>query len=192
LNKWDRIQLVRKLDLNTENSILITGPLDLTRIMDFIVKKDHVSVRSFNPSDDRVKAPHFPLISVADLREALQLLFSAGFYAILADPIDPNDAELAGTIWRQETNWHVELANGPGTTRMVTHDNKIDYMYDYPNEDIKDERIIAMINTLIPVKYMNCLYEISYYRIPVGWKHQNIIIWEITGDGTKFAMKPIL
>jgi hypothetical protein len=187
MNKYDRIQLVRSLDLNTEDSILATPSSH--NYSTFVSGLTQVSVRVFSPLSTVVKTPHYPIIDISELDKALTEIFSRGFYAIIAKPIDPKDCLLAGTIWKHKLSGWIELAKGPCTVRRVTHESVVDYRYNYPNDIIPDRRINEMLSTVKAVPYENCIFELSYYYIPVGWKNEHIIIWDITGDGTANSIK---
>jgi hypothetical protein len=65
----------------------------------------------------------------------------------------------------------------------------VDYRYNYPNDIIPDRRIREMLAVVRAVPYENCIFELSYYYIPVGWRNEHIIIWDITGDGTANSIK---
>jgi hypothetical protein len=189
MNKYDRIQLIRSLDLNTEDSILITPNTSIDMLAAFIVDLSEVSVRVFDPKDDSRLAPHFPIVKVTDLWKTLHDIYADGFYAVVAKPIDPKDCLLAGTIWKQKFSGWIELAKGPCTVRRVTHESVVDYRYNYPNDIIPDRRIREMLAVVRAVPYENCIFELSYYYIPVGWRNEHIIIWDITGDGTANSIK---
>jgi hypothetical protein len=189
MNKFDRIQLIKSLDLNTEDSVLVTPATSITSYEHVIAGEDRVSVRTLSTNPNKVNTPHYPIINISDLNKTLHEIFSRGFYAIVAKPIDPKDCLLAGTIWKQKLSGWIELADGPCTVRRVTHESMVDYRYNYPNDIIPDRRIREMLSIVKAVPYENCIFELSYYSIPVGWKNEHIIIWDITGDGTPNSIK---
>jgi len=189
MNKYERIKLIRDLGINTEDNILFTPYIDVNDLMTFILNMNEVSVRVFDPKKDNRKTPHYPIVKITELRKTLTEIFSQGFYAIVAKPIDPKDCLLAGTIWKQSLSGWIELAIGPCTVRRVTHDCVVDYRYNYPKDIILDDRIKEMLATVKGIRYENCIFELSYYSIPVGWKNEHIIVWDITGDGTANSIK---
>jgi hypothetical protein len=190
MNKFDRIKLIRDSGLNTEDNMLMTPTTDLNELLTFILRLNEVSIRVFDPISASRPTPHYPLVKICDLKKTLEDIFKNGFYAIVAKPIDPKFAELAGCIWKETDVFHkkyftVELASGPYTVRRVTHDGIVDYRFKYPLESTSDERILKMIKTIRDAPYDNCTFEMSYYSIPVGYQSDNVIVWDITGDGTK-------
>jgi hypothetical protein len=189
LNKYGRIRFLRNLDVNTEESILVTPDTKSADLDKFIKDLTSVSVRTFEPKLDKIKTPHFPIIKVSELPDILDKVFEGGFHAIVATPIDPKDCLLAGTIWKQSMGGWIELAKGPCTVRRVTHDSVVDYRYNYPKDRISDENVREMLYAAKRVPYENCILEMSYYSIPVGFRKENVIIWDITGDGTPSSIK---
>lgn len=191
MNKFSRIQVVRDLGLNTEDNMLVTPSTNINDLITFILQLNEVSVRVFDPIHEDRPTPHYPIVKIAELKDTLTRIFANSFYAIVAKPIDPQFAELAGCIHKSEvpfsrrSTYIIELAKGPCTTRKVTHDGIVDYRFFYPRDTIEDERIISMINEIKHVEMQNCIFEISYYSIPVGYQQSKIIIWDITGDRTK-------
>jgi len=194
MNKYERIKLVRDLGLNTEDNMLVTPATNINDLITFILQLDEVSVRVFDPDHDGRLTPHYPIVKIAELKKTLEKIFINDFYAIVAKPIDPQFAELAGCIWKEtdlmnHKSFTIELAKGPCTVRKVTHDGIVDYRFYYPRQEITDERILKMIKTIRDIPYDNCTFEMSYYSIPVGYQNDNVIVWDITGDGTRDSIK---
>lgn len=185
MNKYERIQLVRKFHLNTEDSILVTPQTDPSILLRFTSGVGEVSIRTMDPVSDARATPHYPIVDVHDMPARIIDILNTGLYVIVAKPINPKDCELAGAIWKQGSTMFIELANGPCTTRRVTFEGIIDHLKEYPTDLITDKRMLAMVKQVKEVPISRCIVELSYYSIPVGYKHENVIIWEITGDGTK-------
>lgn len=195
MNKFDTIQLVKKLGLNTEDSILLTHQTETRLMFRFLQELDEVSIRTTLPNEVHGDTMHFPIINVGQAVPVIGEILNKGLYAIVAKPIDPADCELAGAAYKQDDNVTLEMAKGPCTTRKVTTDHIIDYVmlynfgwYENPRQE-HDEHIMNlmrnMIKQVLTIPLTTCVVEMSYYKIPVGYRHENIIIWEITSDGTK-------
>jgi hypothetical protein len=192
LHKYDRIRLLRHLGLNTEVSVLIESESDLRRHEAFLAPLERMSVRTFSRTG-ATDEPHFPIIGRATFETDCLPLLDQGYSLIVAEPIDPAGAQLAGCILRRPEDFLVELAEGPGTVRRVTHEGKIDLQLAVSGPD--DPRCRADIRPAVTelaeaerqwradVTLMDVLYEFSVYAYPVGWKNEPVIFWEITGLG---------
>jgi hypothetical protein len=191
VNKFQRIHLVRLLGLNTEDSVLVEQPADLSLHVDFFHGTSHVSVRTFRPTQDAPYEPHFPFVSWPEFDAQCLPLLDQGYSLIVAKGIDPNDAELAGCILRRRDDFVIEVALGPGTVRRVTHGNKIDLRAVVKAAD--DPQLAEGLRTPLQllvsterrwkhdVDLRDVLYEFSVYKMPVGWRSERVIFWEIRG-----------
>lgn len=185
---------MRNLGLNTEDSILIKGKEYFDRLNEFVKDLDAVSIRTVNPKSDVGLTPHYPYVERSEIVVSVEKLLAGGYWPIVAKPIHPRDALLAGTIMRAESIYTVELAQGPYTTRRVTHEGKIDISITIDTHgsiestgQMSDEthtHIASMMSALSSLKLRNYIAEISYYSIPVGWRNQPVIIWELTDNGS--------
>ena len=188
-NKFERIQVLRYFNLNTENSVLISSEEDLTRHSGFIDRYDKFSVRTFFKHGTDEMPPHLAAITKDEFFRVYKDLLEMNLYLIVAEQIDPRDAEFAGCIMRDGFKTIIEIAYGPVTVRRVTRDGMIDERYvcygflpHTPNLKI-NEALVELYwfdrSTSYPLD--ECIYEFSYYKIPVGWKRQRVVFWEITG-----------
>ena len=191
-DKFGRVQLPRSRDLNAENSVLVKNMQQLKRI-GFVKRRDHFSVRTYYHDTRKdfgldKKAPHLCTTSKKNLFRKAPKMFRDGLWLIVADQIDAKDCEFRGVIWIQHSgNIVVEIALGPGTVRTVTNDGIIDESYDIPsNKVIKtgNDKLDYCINQCKRTRLGSVMFEFSYYKIPIGWKNEQFICWEITDDGT--------
>jgi hypothetical protein len=167
--------------------MLVKPSVNIHDLLTFILTLNEVSVRAFDPQNEERPTPHYPVVKIADLKNTLYSLFDEGFYAIVAKPIDPQFAELAGCIWKNEDmmrhkSFIIELATGPCTVRKVTHEGIVDYREYYPANTSIDHRVLDMIKVIRDVPYKNCVFEMSYYSTKVGYQSDNVIVWDITGE----------
>ncbi len=191
MNKFERVRLLRHLGLNTENSVLLQSLADVDREASFLSRFDHYSVRTFQRDVDRMGEPHFPFVSKAEFDASCLPLLSEGYCLMVAEPVDPSDALFAGALLRSADGFLVEVATGPGTVRRVTHDGQIDVQLGVRDpreiEDPVDIRDALLKITALEFRWRSDLiltdvvYEFSVYRVPVGWKRQRSIFWEIRG-----------
>lgn len=193
MNKYEKIVLVNKLGLNTEENILISSLLkeDIEIINKFTENLNRVSIRSFSYTNSKIKSPHYPIVKKADIISTIKTLLDLEFNAIVAKPIDPEDALLAGAIGKINNIYYIELANGPCTTRKVTHDGIIDHRKVIPPDVIADNRIKDMMVEVEKIPFSNFVAEVSYYKIPVGIKNEHVIIWGIEDDGSGKSINEI-
>ena len=193
VNKFDRIRLVRYLGLNTEESVLVESRTDLDKHAGFLARLDKYSVRTFLRRRESRGDPHFPIVTQGELQSACVPLLDQGYSLIVANPIDPADAALAGCIVRHSSDFLVEVALGPGTVRRVTHKGSIDRTLELsgPEDPRCGPQIAEALRALTAaeshwasrIQLTDVLYEFSAYRHPVGWKNEQIIFWEIRGLG---------
>lgn len=186
LNKWERIQAVKIFGLNTEESILVTKDnLAIVPKLPFLKNKKIFSLRTFS-SDDNGLHPHYPVIDKAKLLKELKLLVRNGYSCIVATCIDPKHAEFAGCAYKRGKSITFEIAMGPGTVRRVTHDGKIDKSFTTGIfERTTDKRFNYIISIIRRVPVDECIFEFSWYKMPVGHKKQHMIFWEVTGASKK-------
>ena len=191
VNKFERIRLVRYLGLNTEDSVLVESRADLDKHASFLSRLDACSVRTFPRASEGHSKPHFPIVTLAEFQSACLPLLDQGYALIVAKPIDPADATLAGRIARRPGDFLVEVALGPGTTRRVTHEGRIDQALELsgPDDPRCGPEIAQALNELNAaerrwadqLQLTDVRYEFSAYGHPVGWKDEPIIFWEIHG-----------
>ena len=203
MNKFEKIDLVRRLGLNTETNILIKSDNveETSRIVDFIQENKiaEVSIRTMGAtpekSRDGTKTPHYPIVNVEDVLPTVKKIVKDGFYAIIATPIDPKDALLAGAVLKTGDTYCIELVRGQYTVRRVTHEGiiDIDIMYDDRDKTQHVKKlptqeewpyIDEIIKEVVKVPFSSCIIELSYYRVPVGCKYENVIIWDISSSGS--------
>ena len=200
LNKWQRIQLVKKWGLNTENSILLSidepASANMIHLSSFLMTHANVSIRTFKAVDDRMITPHFPTNNRIEAIDNCNKMLSEDINCIVADQIDPADSLLAGTIWKHDSIYEMEFAKGPCTVRKVTHDGIIDYKAEMNRNGLKIStptdsnvatRLYDMAQAVRNVFALdNCIFEMSYYNHPIGILNSPVIVWEITDDGDIF------
>ena len=191
LTKFERIRLVRRLGLNTQNDILITGEDDWQRNFEWLKQFDRYTVRSFREGPSVGVEPYFAIIDAAAFEQHRQNLLDQGWELIIAEGVDPKEALLAGTILREGEVTEVDIVRGSGSvTRQVTHDGQIDDHFvvngeDFTGDGFVDEAL-SKIRELEQMKpnlsfLKKVIYEFSYYQPEVGYKRENVIFWEITG-----------
>ena len=178
INKFDKIQILRDFNLNTENSILIQDKQPNPFNSD-------VSIRTQWPYKTVKKTPHYPVVRKKDFIESRDELLEIGVELIVAECIDPKDCKFAGCILKDGSEMIIEIADGPGTVRRVTHDYLIDRRYiissffPHTNDPEVNDIILEVYKVDreydLPDSY---IFEFSYYNIPVGYKHTNIVFWE--------------
>lgn len=181
-NKYERIQFVRDLGFNTEENILIK-PTDLSNnYRKFLNDLEKCSLRSFREEFEDFNSPAHPILTKKEAYSIIPKIRKQGYNIILAKPIDPKDCLFAGAVYKTSKNIVTEIADGPGTVRRVTRDGKIDRSYSaYETDDKKLNKCLAEFKNC---HLENVIFEFSYYKIPVGYKKQNFIVWEITDDGS--------
>ncbi len=185
-NKFDRIQLPRKLGLNAENSVLVKSTRELKN-SDFVKNRDEFSVRTFYHDDRHKTAPHLVTTTKRNLLRKAPGLFADGLWLIVADQIDSKDCEFRGTIWIDVNGRTIiEIAHGPGTVRTVTNEGIVDARFTLDSKKLLygEENLNYCITQCRNTKLTAVIFEFSYYKITVGWKNERFICWEITDDGT--------
>ena len=186
-NKFQRVQLPRKFGLNAENSVLITSMKEL-KISDFVCQRNSFSVRTFyrDGLGPTSIAPHFPTIVKHFLFKKAPKWFEMNLQLIVADKIDPKDCEFRGCIYMQKLGTALmEIAIGPGTVRTVTNEDKIDETVIYAaKQKLEKSSRGYCVEQCRRTELRNVIFEFSYYNVPVGWKQEKFICWEITDDGS--------
>jgi len=208
LNKYQKIELVRMLGLNTEENILInsTDNDDIDRLAAFGHEHNlkQVSIRTMSTGES-LETPHYPTVNGSEIWDIIEYVTSKGLVAIVATCIDPSYARLAGAIWKKDKVYSGELAIGPHTVRRVTRDGIVDISFEYFHwNDLLTITVgrsslsrpeLGMVRTMIDectkIPFSKCLIELSYYSIPVGWNKQNVIIWDIDSDGSEESTQEI-
>lgn len=184
-DKFQRVQLPRWKNLNAENSVLVKSMTEL-RNNSFVKERNKFSVRTYYPKNETKKAPHLVTTGKDALFKKAPKLFKDGLWLIVADKIDAKDCQFRGCIWITDKNKAiVEIAVGPGTVRTVTNKTKIDLRYELsPSQQTVNTKLNYCIDRCRGVKLKSVIFEFSYYNIPIGWKNEYFICWEITDDGT--------
>lgn len=194
MNKFQRIQLVRALGLNTEESVLVSNGKDWELHRGFLQSSSDFSVRTFKSEQLLGDEPHFPVISREELADRYISLLNRGYKLIIAKCIDPADAQMAGGMLYEGSTFHVEVALGPGTVRRVTREGRIDLtvkaILGKPSGNhLIDKSVkeawwgLRTLHAKIPeLDLKGLLYEFSVYTKPVGWKHEKVIFWELVGS----------
>lgn len=182
-NKFERIELLRELGLNTEENILINPEDEEEKYQDFLKKNDTVSLRTFDKNDSK-GSPHFPHVYNCNAKDLILRLQSKGIFCILATPINPIDCKITGCVLKRGDSLIIEVAYGPYTVRRVTHEQKIDKTFQVINGETTSEELNKYLHVFKNCKLNNCIFEFSIYHHPVGYKKENLIIWEVTDDGT--------
>ncbi len=184
-NKYERIQFVKDLGINTEENILIKPTECLDKYLEFCSKYEEYSLRTFYLDDK--SCPHFPVLKQKELMNKIPELQKQGLYLIPATVINPKDCELAGCCAITQNKIFVEIAYGQVTVRKVSHDGIIDKFYDVDVFKTKtdDYRLNGLTKIVSDLSFANgineAIYEFSYYNKPIGWKKEKLIVWEITG-----------
>ena len=193
MNKFERIQLLKTLGMNTEDSVLIAEERDWETRAGFLHQFSRYSVRTFRDDAYGGSHPHFPIIERGEFEETFRRLLEQGLKLIVAAPIDPKDAELAGCLLYEGGEVLAEVALGPGTVRRVTGEGKVDLRATSERADhsVGDQRVDAAIREVrkavallhppdqraVPDKV---LFEFSWYSEPVGCRKERLIFWEVT------------
>ena len=169
------------MNLNTEDSVLINtyskNPFD-----------SDISIRTqYKNSYDTYhkKTLHFPIVKREDFNKVMNTCFDNNLEMIVARPIDPKDCLFAGCIMLYNGEYIIEIANGPGTVRRVTHQGIINEHYT-ANMFLPRTSNLKINQALVEIYKLNKrmtlsdyhIFEFSYYNKPVGWKKENIIFWE--------------
>ena len=194
MNKFERIRLLEFLGLNTEVSVLVEDIVDLKKHSAFLGRLDSMSVRTFAASAEPTFEPHFPIVSQPEFEATCLPLLDQGLSLIVAEPIDPVDAVLAGCVAHERQGFVIEVALGPGTVRRVTRDGRVDraWRVSSPNDLAADPEIGSVLEKVVAVEQtwsqdislVPVLYEMSIYKNAVGTRREHIIFWEIQGlDG---------
>ena len=95
----------------------------------------------------------------------------------------------------EDSGFLIEAALGPGTVRRVTHEGKIDVRINAQRTHVStgDARIdraitesqgtIEILKERLPsLKVAGLVFEFSWYRIPVGWRGERLIFWDLGGE----------
>ena len=184
--------------MNTEDSVLVSNSGDWERHRGFLHQFEKYSVRTFRDKAYGRSNPHFPIISREELVDRYSKLLSEGLKLIVASPIDPQDAELAGALLYDAGVVSAEVALGAGTVRRVTGDGKIDVSVktERRGQSVGDYRIDAAVRevrraveliraslSIAAIDYL--LFEFSWYRVPVGCQNERLIFWELATSASQ-------
>ncbi len=194
MNKFDRIQILKVLGLNTEESILISSVEDWCNSEEFLNRYEEYSVRTFRGPRYGQSAPHFPIVSREELEADYKSLLEKGLKLIVAAPIDPKDAEMAGCLIYNAGVVSAEVALGPGTVRRVTSEGRVDLRAKSEEEEATGDPhldaamsevrgAVRIIESRLPDGNLDgLLFEFSWYSMPVGWKSERLIFWELASS----------
>jgi hypothetical protein len=212
MNKFERTRYPRKFGLNTEDNILIASSQDIKDITKNALGGDDCfdhwfdaskgfSIRTFYPYTTNRKTIHIPTIDKYDMiqHRVLEELLAKGLYVILAKQIDPKECAFRGCALKKNGEIRIEIAEGPGTVRTVTHEGIIDVVATCKVScSASGTNIIKTINKQGVRLYKqledcfskfqiadidNVIFEFSYYKREVGYLFHNFICWEITHTG---------
>jgi hypothetical protein len=187
--------VLKRLGLNTEVSVLIQSISDWEEHAEFLREFSKFSVRTFRGLGYGQAHPHFPIISRDELHARYNQLLNDGLSLIVATPIDPAEAELAGCLLYDANQIVAEVALGPGTVRRVTQEDKVDIRViskHAPERTLEDFRIdaamtkldqaVRLVQELLPSLNMDWLVvEFSWYQGKVGHLSDHLIFWELAG-----------
>ena len=189
-NKFERVRLPQYAGINAENSVLVRSVREL-KTSEFVKKRDEFSVRTFYRDDRKdfglnKKAPHLCTTTKTNLFRRAPGLFEEGLWLIVADQVDSKDCECRGTIWVMNSGVTlVEIAYGPGTVRTVTNDGEVDERHMLEKSELSlNKNLNYCVAQCRSTELRAVIFEFSYYKIPIGWKNEKFICWEITDDGT--------
>lgn len=173
--------------MNTENSVLIRAKTLTIGVKKMLKDNSILSLRTFT-SDDNEFHPHFPIITREWFKTNYENLIKQGLSLILATPIDPEDAELVACAYKRDVSITVDIAYGAGTVRRITHQGKVDKTFStglVGGASAGDLRIDKAIRLIRRIPLSEVIFEFSYYRVPVGEQHNQLIFWEVTGASDK-------
>ena len=183
--------------MNTEDSVLIAEERDWEAHARFLRQFSRYSVRTFRDDAYGGSHPHFPIIERAEFEETYDGLLEQGLKLIVAAPIDPKDAELAGCLLYERGEVLAEVALGPGTVRRVTGGGEVDLRVRSVRvgQSVGDHRVDAAIREVRKAVAMlhrpdansipdDVLFEFSWYRLPVGWLKKRLIFWELAAPAS--------
>jgi hypothetical protein len=195
-NKFDRVEALRQMGLNTPLYYRIMGKIsfDLLPFNYLSIRTGKTAVSAYNWQDvimhvmgDKWKEhfdrsagiPHVPYIKKSEAWKIVKILINCGFNVLACDGINPEGARYAGAAMVTADRQVIELSKGC-MVRRVTVDGLIDVRVEVPPPpeqpdiaQISGELKILQRNMTTPV-----VAELSYYNVPVGYKHENVIFWD--------------
>ena len=200
--KFERISLIKNLGFNTTQ---IYRVVDVTSLKDALrkLKSQAISIRSEGGIDNTCKellksyanarVDHGHPLHVIEVNSQQFLdfvidnpcIFSARpLYVYRAIP-DPG--YLAGAVYIKNREIDVELCKDC-FVRDVTHYAKIDINTTchvlngkFVHCNIKQKEVLAIVGVMIKLPFNDVIVEVSYYKHPVGYKKENVIIWDLGG-----------
>ena len=192
MTKFERIQMVKALGLNTEDCILVTDASQLKHNA-FIDQYDEFSIRTqWADGNEQRPTPHVEVISKEKLVRTSTQLLKSGLHLLIKDCIDSKDGLFCGAALKRKNVITFEIAVGPVTVRTVTHKGIIDIQVEmtsaYNCRDFSSywPPLLAlqyMYNNMASVPIDNVIFEFSWYKYSIGWKNERFICWEITKSG---------
>jgi len=202
------IEKLKELNLNCPEYLFLENYHDINKIDPYaeysirsVPKKDFPaftkhSIMELLSNRFRYLEPHWPPHAYYMLgnkaKNFCSILLALDIQPMVCKLIDPDDAVFAGAAIREESSIIIEIAIGPVMVRKVTRDGEVDFSFSYhisevdsieeklktlPNE-VK-EGLLNIAKEIAEKLPENHIIELSYYRIPIGWKQQKQIYWDI-------------
>jgi len=136
--------------------------------------------------------PHVYRILGNKAKSFCSILLALEIQPMVCKLIDPSDAVFAGAAIREENSIIIEIAIGPVMVRKVTRDGEVDFSFSYHINEVDaieeklktlpcevKEGLLNIAKEIAEKLSENHIIELSYYRIPIGWKQQKQIYWDI-------------
>lgn len=202
LPKFDRITLIKNLGFNTTLIYSVNNIKELKYALNKL-HSTNISIRSEGGINSTCKRllenftkAHIdhgrPLhvISVdsnrfLDFALSTPCIFDARplfIYNAISDP-----GYLAGAVYVKEREIIIELCKNC-YVRDITHANNVDISGicsilngKFVRCRIKTREVIEIINKVSQLPFTDVVVELSYYKRPVGYKKENVIIWDLGG-----------
>jgi len=175
MNKFERIDLLKAFNINTEDSILITNK----SLINFPARKS--SVRTFSDAAN-ADVPHYPVVAAVDVFNVIDDCLKNNLSCIVSECIDPKDCCYAGVILMLSDKIIIEIAFGSVTVRDITHKFKVDkrFILDKIGFDTGYGELNQLLRTLLSIGFIDVSYEFSFYNKPIGYKKERMIVWEVS------------
>jgi hypothetical protein len=196
-NKLDRIKILKNIGLNTPFYYQISDKIDFG-----LLPYKHLSIRtgktiaSTNNNwqymitymignkwriyfDRSAGMPHIPYIKKSEAWEIVGALIYCGFSVLACDGINPEGARYAGAAMVTADRQVIELSKSC-MVRRVTVDGLIDVRVEVPPPPEQPDiaQISGELKILQKKMATPVVAELSYYNVPVGCKHENVIFWD--------------
>lgn len=183
LNKWEKMERLKRMGLNSPDAILLTSPEDL--IPEGWLSPGKLSIRSFTPKEYSWNDPFFPNIDSSEVLEKVAGLLRTNHHVILQRGVNPKDTVCCGTVEIHEEgypikrHYHFEVLNGPGTVRDVMRNNAADQHVVLVAGDSQYTCLNAVIAKLRTRGSDQEMFEFSVYPYGVGRLDEKVIFWEV-------------